>query len=63
MEELAAYGRLFVVAFVAATILPMQSEAELAPLLVSGSFPSAELIAVASLGNVLRSVVNWIILT
>lgn len=61
MDELAAYGGLFAIAFVAATILPMQSEAALVALLASGSFPSAALIAVASLGNVLGAVVNWII--
>jgi membrane protein YqaA with SNARE-associated domain len=61
MGELAAYGGLFAVAFVAATILPMQSEAALAALLASGSFPAAALIAVASLGNVLGAVVNWLI--
>ena len=61
MNELAAYGGLFAVAFVAATILPMQSEAALAALLVSGSFPAAALITVASLGNVLGAVVNWFI--
>ena len=61
MSELAAYGGLFAIAFVAATILPMQSEAALAALLASGSFPAAALIAVASLGNVLGSVVNWFI--
>ncbi len=61
MNELAAYGGLFAIAFVAATILPMQSEAALSALLASGSFPVAPLIAVASLGNVLGSVVNWLI--
>jgi membrane protein YqaA with SNARE-associated domain len=61
MDELAAYGGLFAVAFVAATILPMQSEAALAALLVNGSFPTVILIAVASLGNVLGSIVNWLI--
>lgn len=61
MNELAAYGGLFAVAFVAATILPMQSEAVLAALLVSGSFPVLALIAVASLGNVLGAVVNWLV--
>ena len=61
MNELATYGGLFAVAFAAATILPMQSEAALAGLLVNGSFPTAILIAVASLGNVLGSVVNWLI--
>lgn len=61
MDEVAAYGGLFAVAFAAATILPMQSEAALAALLINGSFPTANLIAVASLGNVLGSVVNWVI--
>lgn len=61
MDELAVYGGLFAIAFAAATILPMQSEAALAALLMNGSFPTAMLIAVASLGNVLGSVVNWII--
>ena len=61
MDEIAAYGGLFAVAFIAATILPMQSEAALAALLLGGSFPPAMLIVVASLGNVLGSVVNWLI--
>jgi len=61
MNELAAYSGLFAIAFVAATILPMQSEAALAALLASGSFPAAALIAVASVGNVLGAVVNWFI--
>ncbi|WP_436249431.1 YqaA family protein [Mesorhizobium amorphae] len=61
MDEVAAYGGLFAVAFAAATILPMQSEAALAALLMNRSFPPAMLIAVASLGNVLGSVVNWLI--
>jgi len=61
MDELAAYGGLFAAAFIAATILPMQSEAALAALLLSGAFPPAALIAVASVGNVLGSIVNWTI--
>ncbi|MDQ6438033.1 YqaA family protein [Mesorhizobium sp. LHD-90] len=61
MDEVAAYGGLFAAAFVAATILPMQSEAALAALLMTHSFPPAALIAVASVGNVLGSVVNWAI--
>lgn len=61
MDELAAYGGLFAAAFIASTILPMQSEAALAALLLADSFPPAALIAVASLGNVLGSVVNWAI--
>ena len=61
MDELAVYGGLFAAAFVAATILPMQSEAALAALLLTDSFPPAALIAVASVGNVLGSIVNWAI--
>ncbi|MDX0766092.1 DedA family protein [Sinorhizobium medicae] len=60
MSELAVYAGLFLVALAAATILPMQSEAALAGLLVSGYSPWL-LIAVASIGNVLGSVVNWLI--
>jgi membrane protein YqaA with SNARE-associated domain len=61
MSDLAVYGGLFVAAFAAATILPAQSEAVLAALLVEGTLRVVALIAVASLGNVLGSVVNWLI--
>ncbi|MER9595611.1 YqaA family protein [Mesorhizobium sp. M0244] len=57
--ELAIYGGLFLTAFAAATILPMQSEAALAGLLLTGSYAPALLIASASAGNVLGSIVNW----
>ncbi|OCP35750.1 YqaA family protein [Ensifer sp. LC163] len=60
MSELAIYAGLFLVALAAATILPMQSEAALAGLLLSGFSPWL-LITVASLGNVLGSVLNWLI--
>jgi membrane protein YqaA with SNARE-associated domain len=59
MDDFAVYGGLFLVAFAAATILPAQSEAALAGLLASGAFSPAMLVVVASLGNVLGSVVNW----
>jgi membrane protein YqaA with SNARE-associated domain len=39
----------------------MQSETALAGLLLTESFPPATLIAVASVGNVLGSVANWLI--
>ncbi|MER8941514.1 DedA family protein [Mesorhizobium sp. M0915] len=57
--ELAIYGGLFLTAFAAATILPMQSEAALAGLLLTESYAPALLIASASAGNVLGSIVNW----
>jgi membrane protein YqaA with SNARE-associated domain len=59
MDIFAIYGGLFAIAFAAATILPAQSEAALAGLLATGSFSPAMLVLVASLGNVLGSVVNW----
>jgi membrane protein YqaA with SNARE-associated domain len=59
MDIFAIYGGLFAVAFAAATILPAQSEAALAGLLATDSFSPAMLVLVASLGNVLGSVVNW----
>ncbi len=60
MTDLAAYAGLFAAALIAATILPMQSEAALVALLVSGYSPWALLI-VASIGNVLGSVINWLL--
>jgi membrane protein YqaA with SNARE-associated domain len=61
MSALAAYGGLFLAAFAAATILPAQSEAVLAGLLAAGNHASALLILVAGTGNVLGSVVNWLL--
>lgn len=61
MGDIAAYGGLFVVAFVAATILPMQSEAMLAGLLISDAYSAVLLLFVASAGNILGSVVNWLL--
>jgi len=50
---------LFLSAFGAATLLPLQSEAVLLGLLVQGKQSAVLLIAVASLGNILGSCVNW----
>ncbi|RWH82144.1 MAG: DedA family protein [Mesorhizobium sp.] len=61
MDDLAVYAGLFAVAFAAATILPMQSEAALAGLLLTESFPAAPLVLVASAGNILSSAANWLI--
>jgi membrane protein YqaA with SNARE-associated domain len=59
MTDLSAYLGLFAIAFVAATILPAQSEAALVALLVAGAQDPVLLVAVASLGNTLGAVVNW----
>jgi membrane protein YqaA with SNARE-associated domain len=56
---LAIYAGLFVTAFLAATVLPLQSEAALSALLLSGNFSPVLLLLVASTGNVAGSVVNW----
>lgn len=54
-----AYIGLFISALIAATILPMQSEAVLVGLLVQSAHPVAALVLVATVGNVLGSVINW----
>jgi membrane protein YqaA with SNARE-associated domain len=59
MAELGLYAGLFLVAFLAATILPAQSELGLAGLVMSGNHSVILLVAVASVGNVLGAVVNW----
>lgn len=55
---LAALGGLFGVSFIAATILPAQSEAVLVGLQLAG-YPVLLLVLVASIGNTLGAVVNW----
>ncbi|NTF90311.1 DedA family protein [Agrobacterium rhizogenes] len=60
MAELAIYLGLFTAAFAAATILPMQSEAALVGLLLTGEYAVPVLVAVASVGNILGSLLNWI---
>jgi membrane protein YqaA with SNARE-associated domain len=69
MNDPAALGLLFLTALIAATVLPMQSEAVLVGLLLSealrvgllgaGQQPPWLLVLVATVGNVLGSVVNW----
>lgn len=61
MLGLAAYLGLFVSALGAATILPLQSEAVLASLLMAKSQPAWALLVVATVGNALGSVANWLI--
>jgi len=59
MSDLAVYAGLFFVAMGAATLLPLQSEALLVGLLAAQSQPVGLLVAVASVGNVLGSAINW----
>ena len=60
MTEFAVYAGLFLGAFAAATILPFSSEAALAGLLLAG-YPPWLLLAVASVGNVAGSALNWLL--
>lgn len=60
MTALPAYAGLFLSAFLAATLLPMQSEAVLVGMVLA-DYPAVLLVAVATVGNVLGSVVNWAI--
>ena len=55
------YLTLFSAAFIAATLLPAQSELALAGLLALGEQPAWALIAAATAGNVLGSAANWLI--
>ena len=59
MIELSVYGGLFLIALLSASILPLQSEAVLVGLLLSDNHPVWLLLAVASVGNVLGSLLNW----
>ena len=59
LTEITALASMFGSAFVAATLLPMQSELLLATLIAAKSAPVFALFAVASIGNTLGAVVNY----
>jgi membrane protein YqaA with SNARE-associated domain len=61
MLSLSAYLGLFFTALGAATLLPVQSEVVLVALLLSDAYPVWALLAVASAGNVLGALVNWLL--
>tara|TARA_B100000780_G_C21053051_1_gene422963 strand:+ start:467 stop:889 length:423 start_codon:yes stop_codon:yes gene_type:complete len=56
-----AYFFLFLISFLAATILPFSSELTLAGLLNTETYNSFALLGAASGGNILGSVFNWFI--
>ena len=56
-----AYAGLFLVALLAATILPMGSEPVLVGLLLNGTYSTIALLVVATVGNVAGSVLNWVL--
>ncbi len=55
------YIGLFISAFLAATVLPLSSEALLLGMAASGDYLPLTLFLVASGGNVLGSVLNWVL--
>ena len=59
MTGFGVFAGLFVAAFLAATIVPFSSEVTLATALTTSGQSWPALVAVASIGNVLGSVVNW----
>lgn len=61
MDSLLIYFGLFAVSFLAATLVPAQSEAVLLGLLITGSYPAWLLLLVASAGNVLGSCANRLV--
>jgi len=56
---LISYFQLFIISFLAATILPFSSELVLSTMLLTDSFDKYLLLVVASFGNILGSSVNW----
>lgn len=59
LADLSALAGLFASAFLAGSILPAQSEAVLAALLLSGMQPAWLLVLVATIGNVGGAVLNY----
>ena len=55
------YLSLFAISFLAATILPFSSELTLAGLIATSNYDNLLLLIAASFGNVLGSIVNWVL--
>ena len=56
-----SYLSLLLISFLAATILPVSSELALATLINTNDHNSFVLIGIASLGNILGSIFNWLL--
>ena len=55
------YLSLFAISFLAATILPFSSELTLVGLIATSNYDNLLLVIIASFGNVLGSIVNWVL--
>ena len=56
-----AYFSLFLISLGAATILPLGSEPAVVGMLAGGTLPWQGIVLVASLGNILGSIINWLL--
>ena len=54
-----SYLKLFIISFLAATILPLSSEIVLTTMLLTNLFEKNILLIIASSGNILGSIFNW----
>src|SRR5215212_283213 len=61
MPDISAYTGLFLAALLAATIIPAQSEAVLVGLLLTERYDPWLLVSIASAGNILGSILNWLL--
>ena len=61
MSFVTVFGSVFVAALAAGSILPMQSEAVLAAMLLTSDHAPWLLVLAASIGNILGSVINWLL--
>ena len=61
MSEVSAYIGLFLSAFLAATLIPAQSEIGLGYLVINTDSSMVLLVTVASLGNTAGATLNWFI--
>lgn len=60
MTGAAAYLTLFGISFLAATLVPAQSELVLSAMILSGDYDTLVLLGVATAGNTLGACVNWL---
>ena len=61
MTEASAFIGLFLSAFLAATLIPAQSEIGLGYLVINTDYSMVLLVTVASLGNTAGATINWFI--
>ena len=61
MGTVAAYLTLFAISFLAATLVPAQSELVLSGMILAEEYDVALLVAVATAGNTLGACVNWVL--